>query len=178
MRRGELKRLWQRLPNLSSDDRDLVETFSKQLLNKLLHHPTERLKEGAGNGLGVVERMRPPAARADWKSLCRMGPASGGVAAGGRIRSTTPIGEGAASVASVAVGLARPDSLFASSLARSYVRLDTTSPRIPSRPSASTTNSAVVPAPRIITWRPSRPPKILAADLGLHIARNRQIENQ
>ena len=46
---------------------------------------------------------------------------------------------------------ARPESLLASSVARSCVRLDTTSPRTPSRPSASTTSSAVVPAPRIIT---------------------------
>ena len=53
VRRGELERLWQRLSHLSSDDRDLVETFSKQLLNKLLHDPTQRLKEGAGNGRGV-----------------------------------------------------------------------------------------------------------------------------
>jgi len=53
LRRGELERLWQRLSHLSSDDRDLVETFSKQLLNKLLHDPTERLKGGAENGRGV-----------------------------------------------------------------------------------------------------------------------------
>ena len=53
VRRGELDRLWQKLSHLSSDDRDVVETFSKQLLNKLLHDPTERLKQGAGNGRGV-----------------------------------------------------------------------------------------------------------------------------
>lgn len=53
VRRSELERLWQRLSHLPGDDRDLVETFSKQLLNKLLHDPTERLKEGAGNGRGV-----------------------------------------------------------------------------------------------------------------------------
>ena len=53
VRQGELDRLWQKLSHLSADDRDLVEAFSKQLLNKLLHDPTKRLKEGAGNGRGV-----------------------------------------------------------------------------------------------------------------------------
>ncbi len=53
VRQDELERLWQKLSHLSADDRDVVEAFSKQLLNKLLHDPTERLKEGAGNGRGV-----------------------------------------------------------------------------------------------------------------------------
>ena len=53
VRRGELERLWQKLSHLSADDRDLVEAFSKRFLNKLLHDPTERLKEGADNGRGV-----------------------------------------------------------------------------------------------------------------------------
>ena len=53
VRQGELERLWQRLSHLPADDRDVVEAFSKQLLNKLLHDPTKRLKEGAGNGRGV-----------------------------------------------------------------------------------------------------------------------------
>ena len=52
VRQGELDRLWQKLSHLSTDDRDLVEGFSKQLVNKLLHDPTERLKQGAGNGRG------------------------------------------------------------------------------------------------------------------------------
>jgi glutamyl-tRNA reductase len=52
VRNAELERLWQKLSHLSTDDRDLVEAFSKQLLNKLLHEPTERLKRGAGNGRG------------------------------------------------------------------------------------------------------------------------------
>ena len=30
-----------------------MEAFSKQLLNKLLHDPTKRLKQGVGNGRGV-----------------------------------------------------------------------------------------------------------------------------
>jgi glutamyl-tRNA reductase len=53
VRQGELERLWQRLSHLPVDDRNVVEAFSKQLLNKLLHDPTERLKQGAGNGRGV-----------------------------------------------------------------------------------------------------------------------------
>ncbi len=53
VRQDELERLWSKLSHLSADDRDVVEAFSKQLLNKLLHDPTERLKEGAGNGRGV-----------------------------------------------------------------------------------------------------------------------------
>ena len=53
VRRGELDRLWKKLSHLSADDRDLVEAFSKQFLNKLLHDPTRRLKQGAGNGRAV-----------------------------------------------------------------------------------------------------------------------------
>jgi len=53
VRQGELDRLWPKLSHLSADDRGLVEAFSKKLVNKLLHNPTERLKEGAGNGRGV-----------------------------------------------------------------------------------------------------------------------------
>ena len=53
VRQGELERLWRRLSHLPVDDRDAVEAFSKQLLNKLLHDPTERLKQGAGNSRGV-----------------------------------------------------------------------------------------------------------------------------
>ncbi len=53
VRQSELERLWQKLSHLPADDRDVVEAFSKQLLNKLLHDPTERLKKGVGNGRGV-----------------------------------------------------------------------------------------------------------------------------
>ena len=60
VRRGELERLWQKLGHLPEDDRDLVEAFSKQLINKLLHDPTKRSKQGAGNGRGVefIEAVR------------------------------------------------------------------------------------------------------------------------
>lgn len=53
VRQRELERLWQKLSHVSADDRDVVEAFSKQLLNKLLHDPTKRLKQGASNGRGV-----------------------------------------------------------------------------------------------------------------------------
>ena len=53
MRVRELERLWQKLSHVSTDDRGVVEAFSKQLLNKLLHDPTKRLKQGADNGRGV-----------------------------------------------------------------------------------------------------------------------------
>ena len=60
VRQSELERLWQKLSHLSADDRDVVEAFSKQFLNKILHEPTKRLKQGVGNGQGVefVEAVR------------------------------------------------------------------------------------------------------------------------
>ena len=60
VRQGELERIWPKLSHLSDDDRDIVETFSKRFLNKLLHDPMERLKQGVGNGRGVefVEAVR------------------------------------------------------------------------------------------------------------------------
>jgi glutamyl-tRNA reductase len=53
MREDELEWLWQRLGHLSAEDREQVESFSKRLLNKLLHQPTIRLKEGVANGRGA-----------------------------------------------------------------------------------------------------------------------------
>jgi len=53
VRERELERLWRKLSHLPANDRDVVEAFSKQLLNKLLHDPTKRLKQGIGNGRGV-----------------------------------------------------------------------------------------------------------------------------
>ncbi len=60
VRRGELEKLLKGLSHLSSDDRSLVETFSKQLVNKLLHDPTKRLRQGSDNGRGVefIEAVR------------------------------------------------------------------------------------------------------------------------
>ena len=53
VRTAELERLLQKLSHLSADDLDSVETFSKQLVNKLLHDPMKRLKQGASNGSGA-----------------------------------------------------------------------------------------------------------------------------
>ena len=53
MREDELEWLWQRLGHLPAEDRELVESFSKRLLNKLLHEPTIRLKESVANGRGA-----------------------------------------------------------------------------------------------------------------------------
>ena len=53
VRRSELDRLLHRLECMAADDREAIEAFSKRLLNKLLHEPTARLREGAGNGRGA-----------------------------------------------------------------------------------------------------------------------------
>jgi glutamyl-tRNA reductase len=52
LRKSELEWLWQRLSHLSEEDREIVDSFSKRLLNKLMHEPTTRLKDGVVNGLG------------------------------------------------------------------------------------------------------------------------------
>ena len=52
MRKSELDWLWQQLSHLSEEDREIVDSFSKRLLNKLMHEPTTRLKDGIVNGLG------------------------------------------------------------------------------------------------------------------------------
>jgi len=52
VRREELERALGSLDHLSEEDRERVEDFSRRLVNKLLHDPTVRLKEGAANGRG------------------------------------------------------------------------------------------------------------------------------
>jgi len=42
------------LGTLSDRERNIVETLSKRIVNKLLHHPTVRLKAEATNGNGYV----------------------------------------------------------------------------------------------------------------------------
>lgn len=60
VREAELERALARLDHLSEADRAQVERLSRQLLAKLIHDPTVRLKEAAGNGRGaaVVEAAR------------------------------------------------------------------------------------------------------------------------
>jgi glutamyl-tRNA reductase len=53
LRQAELERALRRLSHLAPEDRQAVEAFSRGLLNKLLHAPTVRLREAAGNGRGL-----------------------------------------------------------------------------------------------------------------------------
>ena len=50
LRRSEVERALGRLSHLSEADRGVVEALSRQLLQKLLHEPTVRLRRAAGNG--------------------------------------------------------------------------------------------------------------------------------
>ncbi|HKP75605.1 MAG TPA: glutamyl-tRNA reductase, partial [Longimicrobiaceae bacterium] len=60
VRQDELERHLARLRHLSDDDRAAVEALTRSLLNKLLHAPTARLREAAGNGrgTGVLDTVR------------------------------------------------------------------------------------------------------------------------
>ena len=60
LRRAELERALRRLEHLPEEDRAAVEQMSRALLNKLLHAPTVRLREAAGNGRGtsVLDTVR------------------------------------------------------------------------------------------------------------------------
>lgn len=54
VRRAEVEKTLRRLSHLSPEDREEVEALSRALLNKLLHAPTVRLREAAGNGRGTT----------------------------------------------------------------------------------------------------------------------------
>lgn len=60
VRRGEVERTLGRLRHLSDGDREAVDALTRALLNKLLHAPTARLREAAGNGrgTGVLDTVR------------------------------------------------------------------------------------------------------------------------
>jgi glutamyl-tRNA reductase len=60
VRQEELERGLARLRHLSGDDRAAVEQLTRTLLNRLLHAPTTRLREAAGNGrgTGVLDTVR------------------------------------------------------------------------------------------------------------------------
>jgi glutamyl-tRNA reductase len=60
VRRAEVERLFRKLRHLSPEEREAVEALTRQLLNKVLHAPTVRLREAASNGDGVslVEAAR------------------------------------------------------------------------------------------------------------------------
>lgn len=60
VRAQETERALARLHHLSPDDREAVDALTRQILNKLLHAPTTRLREAAGNGrgTGVLDTVR------------------------------------------------------------------------------------------------------------------------
>jgi glutamyl-tRNA reductase len=54
LRVEELEKTLRRLSHLPAEDRAAVEALTRSLLNKLLHTPTVRLREAAGNGRGTT----------------------------------------------------------------------------------------------------------------------------
>jgi len=59
-RRVELEKALRKLDHLDPEDREAIEVLTKQILNKVLHTPTVRLREAAENGQGpaVVDAAR------------------------------------------------------------------------------------------------------------------------
>ena len=60
LRAQEVERALRALPHLSEQDRAAVEGLTRQLLAKLLHQPTVRLREAAASGENaeIVEAVR------------------------------------------------------------------------------------------------------------------------
>ncbi|HYH81061.1 MAG TPA: glutamyl-tRNA reductase, partial [Longimicrobium sp.] len=60
VRAQETERALARLNHLSDDDRAAVDALTRQIMNKLLHAPTARLRDAAGNGrgTGVLDTVR------------------------------------------------------------------------------------------------------------------------
>jgi glutamyl-tRNA reductase len=58
VRAAETERALRRLPQLAATDRAAVEALTRQLVAKLLHAPTVRLKEGAPDRLPVGAAAR------------------------------------------------------------------------------------------------------------------------
>jgi len=60
MRKDETERVLRQLAHLSDQDRQAVDALTRSILNKLLHAPTVRLREAAGNGrgTGVLDTVR------------------------------------------------------------------------------------------------------------------------
>ena len=54
LRAEEVEKTLRRLSHLPAEDRAAVEALTRSLLNKLLHTPTVRLREAAGNGRGTT----------------------------------------------------------------------------------------------------------------------------
>jgi glutamyl-tRNA reductase len=60
VRRAEVERMLRRLAHLPAEDQQAIDAMTRSLLNKLLHSPTVRLREAAGNGRGtsVLDSVR------------------------------------------------------------------------------------------------------------------------
>jgi glutamyl-tRNA reductase len=60
MRQAEVERALRSLQHLSPDDRQAIDALTRSLLNKILHTPTVRLRQAAGNGRGtrVLDTVR------------------------------------------------------------------------------------------------------------------------
>src|SRR5690606_37679456 len=60
VRRAELDRTLRQLSHLPAEDQQAIDQLTRSLLNKLLHTPTVRLREAAGNGRGtsVLDSVR------------------------------------------------------------------------------------------------------------------------
>jgi hypothetical protein len=60
VRSTELAAAFRRLGPLSAEQAEMIEHFSKSLMNKFMHEPSVRLKAAAANGrgLGVVDAAR------------------------------------------------------------------------------------------------------------------------
>jgi glutamyl-tRNA reductase len=54
VRRAEVEKALNHLSHLAPADRDAVDALTRSILNKLLHAPTVRLREAAGNGRGLA----------------------------------------------------------------------------------------------------------------------------
>lgn len=53
LRQSELDKTLRRLSHLPAEDQQAIDALTRTLLNKLLHSPTVRLREAAGNGRGT-----------------------------------------------------------------------------------------------------------------------------
>ena len=51
-RRAELERMYARLPQLGDAERSALDELTRQMMNRMLHAPTVRLREAAANGHG------------------------------------------------------------------------------------------------------------------------------
>lgn len=60
VRAAELEKVLSRLPDLTAEERERIEHFSRALLNKFLHEPTRAVKEeaAAGRGAPLVSALR------------------------------------------------------------------------------------------------------------------------